>query len=99
MRYRFLLSSRFRNFSIGRMCEATHSDPLELAAAARAAIKAVGAAKLARQLGVGKSTVTLWARTRVPSDRVGEVAAASGVAPAQIRPDLARLFCPHREAA
>lgn len=56
-----------------------------------AALSAVGGpTQLARRLGLVPSAVTQW--HRVPYRRVAAVAQATGIPPAVLRPDLARLF-------
>ena len=49
---------------------------------------------LARAVGVDKATVTRWSKKRVPQDRIAEVSKATGIPPAEIRPDLADIFAP-----
>jgi DNA-binding transcriptional regulator YdaS (Cro superfamily) len=52
-----------------------------------------GVAKLAAVCGLKHTSVIGW-RTRgiIPAERVGDVARATGLSPAQIRPDLAAAF-------
>lgn len=45
-------------------------------------------ADLARALGLNKSSVTRWAKGKVPAERIGEVSRVVGVPPEIIRPDL-----------
>ncbi len=45
-------------------------------------------ARLARSCGVSHSTVLGWVATRVPAERVHAVAAATGLTPETLRPDL-----------
>lgn len=49
---------------------------------------------LARRLKVDKATVTRWARSEVPADRVGDVVRETGIPAAELRPDLAAVFKP-----
>lgn len=61
----------------------------DLAAIARDAIaKAGGGADLARALKVSRASVQKWKTTRIPAERVPEVASITGLAPHQLRPDL-----------
>jgi DNA-binding transcriptional regulator YdaS (Cro superfamily) len=46
----------------------------------------------ARALNVSPSVVFRWARGRVPAERVEELATVTGIAAADLRPDLARAF-------
>jgi DNA-binding transcriptional regulator YdaS (Cro superfamily) len=50
------------------------------------------ASNLAGKLGVAHTTVLRWAQGRVPVDRVAEVASATGIPAAELRPDLAQAF-------
>lgn len=55
--------------------------------------KAGGVAALSRALGLTHPTIIGWRRRgQVPADRLREVAAITGLRPADIRPDLAELF-------
>lgn len=45
-------------------------------------------AKLARELGVNRSTVSRWAQRRVPAERVAEIHEMTGAPKHQLRPDL-----------
>lgn len=44
--------------------------------------------RLARTVGVSHSTVLGWAAGRVPAERVRAVAAATGIPPHELRPDI-----------
>jgi DNA-binding transcriptional regulator YdaS (Cro superfamily) len=60
---------------------------------ANAAIKAVGTiAGLADKLRLTKGAVWQWRRNGIPADRLAEVAAATGIPAAELRPDLAKTF-------
>jgi len=50
------------------------------------------ASKVARALKIQHSTVSRWARNRVPADRVQDVARVTGIPAAELRPDLAQAF-------
>jgi DNA-binding transcriptional regulator YdaS (Cro superfamily) len=52
-----------------------------------------GPTKLGKAIGLKHSSVIAW--TRVPADHVRAVAAATGIAPRLLRPDLAELFDAH----
>jgi DNA-binding transcriptional regulator YdaS (Cro superfamily) len=52
--------------------------------------------QLAKLLGVNKSTITRWSQSKVPAERVREVAALTGIPASALRPDL---FAPSAEAA
>lgn len=55
--------------------------------------KAGGVAALSRALGLTHPTVIGWRRRgQVPPERLEQVAAITGMRPAEIRPDLAKLF-------
>lgn len=45
---------------------------------------------LAERLGLNKSTITRWAQSMVPAERVLDVEDATGIAREEIRPDLYR---------
>ena len=45
-------------------------------------------AHVAGKLGVDKATMTRWAQTRVPAERVAQVARETGVSKSDMRPDL-----------
>lgn len=47
---------------------------------------------LARVLGVTRTAVWAWRHKPVPVDRLEEVYRATGIPPAKLRPDLARLM-------
>ncbi len=49
-----------------------------------------GVNELARKLGITSASVAGW--ERLPLARVQEVAALAGMTPAELRPDLARMF-------
>jgi len=49
---------------------------------------------LARRLGVSHTTVLRWAAGQVPPDRLYDLYAATGIHPADLRPDLASLLLP-----
>jgi DNA-binding transcriptional regulator YdaS (Cro superfamily) len=52
-----------------------------------------GVAKLAAGCGVKHTSVIGWrVRGIIPAERVGDVARATGLSPAEIRPDLAATF-------
>ncbi len=53
------------------------------------------ASKLAAAIKVSPSAISMW--EQVPADRVGEVAAATGIPPEELRPDLAALFAPTQQ--
>lgn len=53
------------------------------------------ATKLGRSLGVSHMTVLLWARGRIPAERVMAVEQATGLPRHELRPDL---YPPAREA-
>jgi DNA-binding transcriptional regulator YdaS (Cro superfamily) len=56
---------------------------------AEAIAAAGGPTKLGRAVGVDHSTVLTWKRSgRIPANRVKGVAAASGIPPHKLRPDL-----------
>lgn len=50
--------------------------------------------QLADRLGVNKSTVLRWEEGVVPAKRVLTISAETGIAPAVLRPDLAKLMNP-----
>lgn len=52
----------------------------------------VTAVGLGMRLGVSHTTVLRWAAKQVPAGRVLDVATATGLAPAHLRPDLAAAF-------
>lgn len=54
---------------------------------------------LARKLEVDKATVTRWNRKGVPSDRLTKVQEKTGIAPEDLRPDLASIFSKDEDAA
>lgn len=47
---------------------------------------------LARELKVNKATVTRWAQRKVPMDQLAAIEKATGIAPCDLRPDLANVF-------
>ena len=47
---------------------------------------------LARKLGVDKGTVSRWEHNGVPPDRLAAIEEATGIAPHDLRPDLASIF-------
>lgn len=47
---------------------------------------------LARKLEVDKATVSRWAQKEVPAERLAAVERATGIAPEDLRPDLASIF-------
>lgn len=47
---------------------------------------------LARKLNVNKATVSRWAEKEVPSARLTEIERETGIAPCDLRPDLASVF-------
>lgn len=53
--------------------------------------------KLAAALGVSPSAISMW--KQVPAERVGDVARATGLTPAEIRPDIFAAVTPAPEAA
>lgn len=53
---------------------------------------------LALKLKINKATVTRWAQRGVPPERVDEVAAATGIPAEALRPDLAAMFAPSKQA-
>jgi DNA-binding transcriptional regulator YdaS (Cro superfamily) len=50
--------------------------------------KAGGPAKLAKLVGIHRSAITSWRKTRVPAERVPDIEAKTGVSRHQLRPDL-----------
>jgi DNA-binding transcriptional regulator YdaS (Cro superfamily) len=59
----------------------------------RDALKAAGGADaLAASLGIARRTLFKWRAEGVPADRLADFATATGIAPADLRPDLARVF-------
>jgi DNA-binding transcriptional regulator YdaS (Cro superfamily) len=62
------------------MSEAAPTTPKD-----RAVDAAGGQSELARQLGVTRSAISQW--DKIPMDRVFEVAAITGIAPHELRPD------------
>lgn len=44
--------------------------------------------ELGQRLGVHKSTICRWERSRVPAERTREIANTLGVMPFELRPDL-----------
>jgi DNA-binding transcriptional regulator YdaS (Cro superfamily) len=58
--------------------------------------KAGGGAALARLLNISRSAITHW--DLIPPDRVADVASATGIPAAELRPDLAKLFVPVQPA-
>lgn len=50
------------------------------------------AVAIAARCRVSHSTVLRWAENGVPAERLEAVAAATGIAAAELRPDLARVF-------
>lgn len=55
-------------------------------------------ADVARSLSVDKSTVTRWAKSQVPSERIEQVSKATGIPANELRPDLASVFTKSGEA-
>ena len=57
------------------------------------------ASKLAAALNISPSAISMW--QQVPEDKIRAVADLTGIAPADLRPDLADLFrgAPANEAA
>lgn len=52
-----------------------------------------GVSAAARALGVTHPTIIGWrARARIPAEKVMAVSELTGIAPAKLRPDLAKLF-------
>ena len=49
-------------------------------------------ADLARRMNVHKATVTRWAQTEVPVERVADVERETGIPSQELRPDLAAVF-------
>lgn len=51
---------------------------------------------LAKLIGVGKSTISRWedGKRKIDDELVGVVAEKTGIPPAELRPDLAKLFVP-----
>ena len=47
---------------------------------------------LARKLGTDKGTVSRWVRNGVPPERLAAVEEVTGIAPHDLRPDLASIF-------
>lgn len=47
---------------------------------------------LARKLNVNKATVSRWNEKEVPSDRLADIERETGIAPCDLRPDLASVF-------
>jgi DNA-binding transcriptional regulator YdaS (Cro superfamily) len=47
---------------------------------------------LARKLGVNKATVSRWAEKKVPTERLADVERVTGIAPCDLRPDLAPIL-------
>lgn len=47
---------------------------------------------LARKLQVNKGTVTRWAQKQVPLDQLEAIEKVTGIAPCDLRPDLANVF-------
>lgn len=47
---------------------------------------------LALAIGCSPSAISMW--KQVPSERLSEIARFTGLSPAELRPDLARLFAP-----
>lgn len=47
---------------------------------------------LARKLQVNKATVSRWAEKSVPTSRLADVERVTGIAPCDLRPDLADVF-------
>lgn len=45
-------------------------------------------AQIARAIEVDKATMTRWMQSRIPAERVREVAKITGVPPEVLRPDL-----------
>jgi DNA-binding transcriptional regulator YdaS (Cro superfamily) len=68
----------------------------EATAAAHDVIARVGAAELARIVGVTRFAVHQWRASGIPPARVGTVSAALGIPPHRLRPDL---FSAPQEAA
>lgn len=52
---------------------------------------------LARKLKVNKGTVTRWAQRQVPFEQLEAIERETGIAPCDLRPDLANVF--NREQA
>ena len=50
--------------------------------------RSISKAEVARRIGVHRSCLTRWDRSRVPADRVIDVERAIGVPRERIRPDL-----------
>lgn len=47
---------------------------------------------LARKIHTDKGTVSRWVKNGVPPERLSAVAEATGIAPHDLRPDLASIF-------
>ena len=58
----------------------------------RAISAAGGVNALARALGRSHPTIVGWKRRGIPPERLLEVAAVTGMSPADLRPDLAEIF-------
>lgn len=64
-------------------------------------VKAQGSgslARLARDLSTSRQRVDYWCKARVPADWVWAVSAATGLTPAQLRPDIADKLNPPKRA-
>lgn len=57
--------------------------------------------QLADQLGVARTTVARWetGTRKVDTEKLSDIAEKTGIAPADLRPDLAELLKPADEAA
>jgi transcriptional regulator with XRE-family HTH domain len=55
---------------------------------------------LAKMIGVGKSTISRWedGKRKIDDELVGVVTEITGIPPAELRPDLAKLFAPEAAA-
>ncbi len=49
-------------------------------------------ADIARELGVSEGTVSKWVTGTVPADRLADFSQATGIPPAELRPDIAAVF-------
>jgi len=54
---------------------------------------------LARELGVNKATVSRWNKKKVPFGEISEIERITGIAPCDLRPDLASLFSTKQKVA
>jgi DNA-binding transcriptional regulator YdaS (Cro superfamily) len=50
--------------------------------------RGIKAADLARQLGLNKSSITMWSLRRVPADRVLQLERETGIPRHELRPDI-----------